>query len=56
MDNDGKEPNFNSSYSLHHSDHPRMVLVSKSFDEDNFSTWRREMIISLNAKIQIGFC
>lgn len=42
-------------YSLHHSDHPRMVLVSKSLDGDNYSTWRRAMVISLNAKSKLGF-
>ena len=55
MANNGKEPNFNSSYSLHHFDHPRMVLVSKPLDGDNFLTWCRAMVISLNAKSKLGF-
>jgi len=32
-----------------------MVLVSKPLDGDNFSTWRRAMTISLNAKSKLGF-
>ena len=55
MAEDGKEPNFNSYYSLHHYDHPRMVLVSKPLDGDDSSTWRRAMVISLNAKSKLGF-
>jgi len=55
MANNGKEPNSNSSYSLHHSDHSRMAIVSKPLDGDNFSTWRRAMVISLNAKSKLGF-
>ena len=55
MANDGKEPNSNSSYTLHHFDHPEMVLVSKSLDEDNFSTQHRVIIISLNAKSKLNF-
>jgi len=55
MANDGKEPNSNSSYSPHHSDHPRMVLVSKSLNGENFSTWRKAMVISSNGKSKLGF-
>ena len=55
MAKDRKEPNFNSSYSLHHLDHPRMVLISKLLDGHNFSTWHRAMVISLNAKSKLGF-
>jgi len=56
MGNDEKKKqNSNSSYSLHHYDHPRMVLISKPLDGDNFLTWRRAMVISLNAKSKLGF-
>jgi len=55
MANDGNESDSNSSYSLHHSDHPGMVLVSKSLDGNNYSTWRRATTISLNAKSKFGF-
>lgn len=51
----GNNSDSNNAYSLHHSDHPGMILVSKSLDGDNYSTWRRAMIISLNAKSKIGF-
>jgi len=56
MTNDGrKEPNSNSYYSLHHFDHFEMVLISKPLDGDNFLTWCRAMVISLNAKSKLGF-
>jgi len=55
MAKDEKKSNSNSSYSLHHSSHPEMVLVSKPLDGDNFSTWHRAMVISLNAKSKLGF-
>jgi len=50
MANNGKETNSNCSYSLHHYDHPRMIFDSKPLDGDNFLTWHRVMVISLNAK------
>ncbi|KHN10104.1 hypothetical protein glysoja_034346, partial [Glycine soja] len=40
---------------LHHSDHLGMVLVSKSLDGDNYSTWHRAATISLNEKSKFGF-
>ncbi|RVW84809.1 Retrovirus-related Pol polyprotein from transposon RE1 [Vitis vinifera] len=42
-------------FSLHHSDHPGMVLVSKVLEGDNYITWSRAMRISLSAKDKIGF-
>ena len=42
-------------FSLHQSDHPGMVLVSKVLEGDNYSTWSRAMRISLSAKDKIGF-
>ncbi|KAF7132885.1 hypothetical protein RHSIM_Rhsim09G0014100 [Rhododendron simsii] len=42
-------------YSLHHSDHPGMILVSKLLEGDNYSTWSRAMRIALSAKNKIGF-
>ncbi|RVW68321.1 Retrovirus-related Pol polyprotein from transposon RE2 [Vitis vinifera] len=42
-------------FSLHHSDHSGMVLVSKVLEGDNYSTWSRAMRISLSAKDKIGF-
>ena len=50
-----KESNSGNPYSLHHSDHPGMILVSKPLDGENYSTWRRAMVISLNAKSKLGF-
>ena len=45
-----KELHFSSSYTLNHSDHPKVILVSKPLNGKNFSTWHRVMIIFLNAK------
>ena len=42
-------------FSLHHSNHLGMVLVSKVLEGDNYSTWSRAMRISLSAKDKIGF-
>ncbi|XP_058209840.1 uncharacterized protein LOC131322514 [Rhododendron vialii] len=42
-------------YSLHHSDHPGMILVSKLIEGDNYSTWSRAMRIALSAKNKICF-
>ena len=40
---------------LHHSDHPGLVLVSKLLDGDNYGKWSRAMRIALSAKNKIGF-
>ena len=43
------------SFSLHHSNHPSMVLISKVLEGDNYNTWSRGMRISLSTKDKIGF-
>ncbi|XP_012832649.1 PREDICTED: uncharacterized protein LOC105953524 [Erythranthe guttata] len=43
------------SYSLHHSDHPGIILMSRVLEEDNYGTWSRAMRISLSAKNKIEF-
>ncbi|KAM0048148.1 putative RNA-directed DNA polymerase [Helianthus debilis subsp. tardiflorus] len=40
---------------LHPSDHPGMILVSKSFDGNGFGAWKRAMMIALSAKNKLGF-
>ncbi|KAJ0587501.1 putative transcription factor interactor and regulator CCHC(Zn) family [Helianthus annuus] len=40
---------------LHPSDHPGMILVSKSFDGTGFGAWKRAMTIALSAKNKLGF-
>lgn len=36
---------------LHHSDHPGMILVSKKLvGSENYSTWKRSIMIALSAK------
>ncbi|XP_076950879.1 uncharacterized protein LOC143623998 [Bidens hawaiensis] len=40
---------------LHASDHPGMLLVSKSFDGTGFNAWKRAMSIALSAKNKLRF-
>ena len=42
-------------YHLHPSDHPSIMLVSKSLDGDNYGTWSRSMTIAPSAKDKIEF-
>ncbi|KAM1033353.1 hypothetical protein TB2_036345 [Malus domestica] len=44
-----------TSFYIHHSDHPNLVLVSKKLNGDNYTTWARGMEISLSAKNKLGF-
>lgn len=44
-----------SPYHLHHSDHPRLVLVSQPLNGDNYSSWHRSMEIALSTKNKFGF-
>ncbi|KAL5743738.1 hypothetical protein ACOSQ2_026854 [Xanthoceras sorbifolium] len=43
------------SFTLHHSDHPGLVLVSKILEGDNYGQWSYAMQIALSAKNKIGF-
>jgi len=43
MASNGNRLNPNHSYSLHYC-HLRIVLVSKSPDGENYSTWRKAMV------------
>ncbi|GJY06351.1 cysteine-rich receptor-like protein kinase 8 [Tanacetum coccineum] len=39
---------------LHQQDHPRLVLISKKLTGlDNYGSWKRSIMISLNAKNKI---
>ncbi|XP_022024526.1 uncharacterized protein LOC110924849 [Helianthus annuus] len=40
---------------LHPSDHPGMILISKSFDGTGFAAWKRGMTIALSAKNKLIF-
>jgi hypothetical protein len=52
---EGKNNAFDPFF-LYHSDHPRLVLVSKPLiNGNNYYTWCRSMTISLNAKNKLGF-
>ncbi|RVW28831.1 hypothetical protein CK203_050138 [Vitis vinifera] len=42
-------------YHLHPSDHPSIMLVSKSLDGDNYGTWSRSVTIAPSAKDKIEF-
>ncbi|GJW51676.1 cysteine-rich receptor-like protein kinase 8 [Tanacetum coccineum] len=36
---------------LHQTDHPRLILISKKLNgSNNYSSWKRSMVIALNAK------
>ncbi|XP_076938462.1 uncharacterized protein LOC143606649 [Bidens hawaiensis] len=50
MEIDSSNPRY-----LRPSDHPGMVLVSKSFDAYGFGAWRRAMSIALAAKNKLTF-
>ncbi|XP_018501090.2 uncharacterized protein LOC108866615 [Pyrus x bretschneideri] len=46
---------FSDSYTLHHSDHPGLILVSKTLDGNNYGQWSRVMRMGLSAKNKIRF-
>ncbi|WJZ95109.1 hypothetical protein VitviT2T_013901 [Vitis vinifera] len=46
---------LSNPYFTHHSDHPGLVLISKSLNGDNYSAWKRAMILALNSKNNLGF-
>ena len=46
---------LSNPFFLHHSDHPRIVLVTKLLNGDNYGTWSRSMSIALSAKNKTGF-
>ena len=39
----------------HYLDRPGLVLISKSLNGDNYSAWKRAMILALNSKNKLGF-
>ena len=46
---------ISNPYFTHHSDHPGLILVSKSLNGDNYSGWKRAMTLALNSKNKLGF-
>ncbi|XP_071713065.1 uncharacterized protein [Rutidosis leptorrhynchoides] len=49
LDEDLTSPNHSSF--LHQNDHPEPILISKKLTtSDNYSSWRRSIMIALNAK------
>ena len=44
-----------SSFYLHHSDSPGMILVSQLLTGDNYPSWSRSMSIALYMKNKLGF-
>ncbi|XP_070668374.1 uncharacterized protein [Malus domestica] len=48
-------PNASDPLTLHHSDSPGLVLVSKPLDGHNYGQWSRSMRIALSAKNKLGF-
>ncbi|EEF42625.1 conserved hypothetical protein [Ricinus communis] len=47
---DSSDPNHS-----HHSDHPGMILVSKTLNGDNYPGSKRAMTLALNSKNKLGF-
>lgn len=47
--------NTSSPYYLSSSDNPGMSLVVQHLTEENYRTWSRAVLISLDAKSKIGF-
>ncbi|KAL5571511.1 hypothetical protein UlMin_021108 [Ulmus minor] len=47
--------NSSSPDFLHNEDHPSLNLVLNPLNGANYHTWRRAMLMSLNAKNKIGF-
>ncbi|WJZ84138.1 hypothetical protein VitviT2T_003758 [Vitis vinifera] len=52
---DFSKADLSNPYFTHHSDHPGLVLISKSLNGDNYSAWKRAMILALNSKNKLGF-
>jgi len=52
---DSSKTNISSPYFTHHSDYPRLILISKPLNGDNYSTWKRAMTLALNSKNKLGF-
>ena len=44
-----------SSYFLHHSDGPGLVLVSHLLTGDNYPSWNRSLVIALSMNNKLGF-
>ncbi|XP_073138009.1 uncharacterized protein [Henckelia pumila] len=44
-----------SSFFLHHSDNPGLILVSQQLTGENFASWSRSMKIALSVKNKLGF-
>lgn len=51
----GSPDNIHSSYHLHSSDHPGLILVSDLLDGNNYSVWYVAMLTSLEDKNKLGF-
>ena len=47
--------NIADPLTLHHSDSPGLVLVSKPLEGHNYGQWSRSMRIALSAKNKLGF-
>lgn len=47
--------NPSNPYFLSSSDNPDMSLVVQHLTEENYNTWSRAVLISLDAKTKIGF-
>ena len=50
-----KYDNPNNHFYLHHSDQPRLILVTQLLTEENYNTWSRAMLMALSIKNKEGF-
>ena len=50
-----KYDNLNDPFYLHHSDQPRVLLVTQLLNEENYDTWSRAMLMALSIKNKEGF-
>jgi hypothetical protein len=49
------DDNISDLLTVHHSDLPELVLVSKPIEEHNYGQWSRSIRIALSAKNKLGF-
>lgn len=45
----------NHPYFLHPSDHPGLILITVTLNEQNYNQWFRSMKIALSSKLKLGF-
>jgi hypothetical protein len=49
------EMDYSNPFFLHHGDSPGAILVAQQLTGDNYSSWKRAMLMALTTKNKIGF-